>query len=1015
MSALNRSFGESARIRALTALLALAALLLLAGARPQAAHAAGCSNNWEATGGGAWSTPGNWSRKAVPVEGEEVCITKAGTYTVSLAPGVNTNMKSITVGGGTGTQTLAITTNCSGSFAVGASSGFAIEAQGALSVSSTECGYAVRLEGPITNAGSLTTLKGAGGERYLRGNLTNTGTINVDATTAFDGKETTLTNEGTINLEGFTLEVNSGGSITDGTGGKIAAGAGASDVVVSGAGDTYTQGAGTTSGATPVYIVNAALDYTGKGASSIFMQGTNDTLAGNLSSGQSLTIENTCAGNLSVSAAGGFTNAGQITLTNTPATCGYSNTLTLSSGTLTNTGSITTEKSQGGGRVLQGNIENKGTVQVNTNTTLNAKGSLLTNEGAINIAAATVLEADSGASIANDSSGTINATGTGVVVVTGEADTFTEGAGTTSGTTPVDIINANLDYSGAGASTIIMQGTNDKLAGNLSSGQSLTIENTCAGNLYVSAAGGFSNAGQITLTNTASTCGYQNSLALSTGTLTNTGTITTEKSQGGGRVLQGNIDNKGTIQLNTPTVYNAKETTLTNEGQIDIAEGVAFEATGGAAVTNATGGSIATSGNGVLAVAGSSSTFTEAAGTTSGATPVDIINANLDYTGAGASTIIMQGTNDTLAGNLSAGQSLTIENTCQGSEAVTAAASFTNGGTITLTNTASTCGYVDELALGANTLTNSGTIETEKSQGGAREIYGDVINKGTIDVNTETTDNAAGASFLNEGTINLTATFELGNSPAFTNEAGTIAGGTSGTLSQVGGTFEQGAGKETGTTPVLIKHGTLDYTGKGTGTITLRATSNSLEGNLNKGQILMLENSCEGSAEITAAAAFVNSGTIDMLSTGCGYTITLNTGGATIENKGTINIEHGVGGSRVIKGAIVNEKTLYLKEQSLSLSGSFTNGKKGTFEEYIPGPGGAGTLAAGGAVSLQAKLKLVLKKKTYVPVEGEHFTLIEGSSLTGTFTKVTGTVYKKKLEFKPAYTPTQLKLEVVKI
>jgi len=148
-----------------------------------------------------------------------------------------------------------------------------------------------------------------------------------------------------------------------------------------------------------------------------------------------------------VSAAGGFTNAGAITLTNTPATCGYSNTLTLSSGTLTNTGSITTEKSQGGGRVLQGNIENKGTLQLNTNTTLNAKGSLLTNEGAINVAAATVLEADSGASIANDSSGTINATGTGVAVVTGEADTFTEGAGTTSGTTPVDIINANLDYS----------------------------------------------------------------------------------------------------------------------------------------------------------------------------------------------------------------------------------------------------------------------------------------------------------------------------------------------------------------------------------------------------------------------------------------------------------------------------------------------------------------------------------------------------------------------------------------
>jgi len=623
------------------------------------------------------------------------------------------------------------------------------------------------------------------------------------------------------------------------------------------------------------------------------------------------------------------------------------------------------------------------------------------------------LEANSGASVADEAGGSVDTTGNGVLVVTGAGDTYTQGAGSTAGTTPVDIINANLAYTGAGASSIFMQGTNNSLSGNLSAGQSLTIENTCSGNELVTAAAGFSSAGTITLTNTPSTCGYGDTLAVTAGTLTNTGTINTEKSQGGTRYLQGNLTNKGNLNINTGTLFNAKETTLTNEGTISIAEGVPLEANNSTSVLNGTGATIATTGNGVLAVAGAGSTFTEGAGKTSGTTPVDIVNANLAYSGAGASSIFMQGTSNTLSGNLASGQSLTIENTCSGSETVTAAASFTNGGTITLTNTAATCGYSDEIALGTATLTNTGTIVTEKSQGGTRILYGNLINKGTINVNNETSDNAPGASFVNEGAVNLAATFELSNSPTVKNEAGTIAGATIGTLSQSGGTFDQGAGKETGTTPVLIKHGTLDYTGKGTGTITLRGTSDSLAGNLNKGQILMLENSCEGNNEIIAAGAFVNSGTIDMVSTGCGYAVTLNVGGLTITNKGTINIEHGAGGSRAIKGAIVNEKTLYLKEESLSLSGNLTNAKKGTFEEYIPGPSGAGTLSAGGAVALEGALKVVLKKKTYVPVKGEHFTLIEGTAVTGTFTKVTGNIYKKTLEFKPVYSPAQFKLEVV--
>ena len=65
----------------------------------------GTLNLW--TGGtGSWSTPGNWSKGTVPVAGETVQITNAGTYQVTLD--VVPEFASLTVGGVSGLQTLAI-------------------------------------------------------------------------------------------------------------------------------------------------------------------------------------------------------------------------------------------------------------------------------------------------------------------------------------------------------------------------------------------------------------------------------------------------------------------------------------------------------------------------------------------------------------------------------------------------------------------------------------------------------------------------------------------------------------------------------------------------------------------------------------------------------------------------------------------------------------------------------------------------------------------------------------------
>jgi hypothetical protein len=62
------------------------------------------TNNWINPGGGLWNNSDNWSTGAVPRSTDDVFITLTGTYTVALT-GV-ANVASLTVGGGTGAQTL---------------------------------------------------------------------------------------------------------------------------------------------------------------------------------------------------------------------------------------------------------------------------------------------------------------------------------------------------------------------------------------------------------------------------------------------------------------------------------------------------------------------------------------------------------------------------------------------------------------------------------------------------------------------------------------------------------------------------------------------------------------------------------------------------------------------------------------------------------------------------------------------------------------------------------------------
>ncbi len=1002
--------------RAVMIVLAAAAMAALAWL-PSAAHASGCTNSWVAKGSGSWFVASNWSKKAVPTSEDEVCITENGTasYTVEMDQTSTVTVKSLTVGGSEHTQTLVVASTNGLNAILTTTAGITNGTHGAITLTNAETnGNNVTVVGPISNAGTITSEPAHGGQRNLQGNLTNTGTLAINTNTNFKETKTALTNEGAINIAtGAQLNVTNESTVTNGSSGTIAA-AGTGNLLMEPE-TVFTEGAGTTSGTKPVILRNASLKYTGSGASLITQHGEGSKLAGNISAGQSLVLESTNGEHEKTTAAGSFTNAGSITLTNSE-TNGNNAALALSSGTLTNSGTIAIEKAIGGQRDLNGSITNTkaGTLAINTNTDFRETKTALTNEGAIDIATGAQLNVTNESTVTNGSSGKIVATGTGNVQM--EPGTFfIEGAGTTSGTKPVILRNASLTYTGAGESLITQHGEGSTLAGNISTGQSLVLESTNGEHEKTTAASSFTNAGTITLTN-SETNGNNAALEISSGTLTNSGTITSEAAIGGQRTLQGNITNTGTLALNANTAYNLSNALLTNEGTIDIAAGKQLTVSGDGSVTNGSGGKIV-AGEGADVLLEPGSTFTEGTGTTTGTKPVILRNASLVYTGAGASKITQHGEGSTLSGNISAGQSLVLESTNGEHERTTAAASFTNAGSITLTNSEANPNNAT-LEISSGTLTNSGTITTEKAIGGQRNLEGNITNTGTLALNANTAFNVTGTTLINEGAINIASGLVLSvpSKETISNESGSITTTGTGALDQTEGTFNEGLGKTTTaktSEPIVLDRVALNYTNKGASKIAQRGAS-SLSGTINKGQTLVIESSNSEHAEDTAAGSFTNSGTLIFTNAeNNGNNVTLKLGGGTLDNKGKFEVLFPKGGTRTIQGSLINEKTLTIANNAnpLRVEGAFSQTSKATMKLTIAGSTNFGHVSASGAVAVGGKLSL--KQSKFTAKAKESFAIVAGVSSTGEFSSVTGNAVKGgSLHYIPHYVATGVNLIV---
>ena len=730
---------------------------------------------------------------------------------------------------------------------------------------------------------------------------------------------------------------------------------------------------------------------------------------------QTLVVSGSNSLNATVTAASGIVlNAtGAVKLTNVE---NEGNSVTVVA-PVTNAGTITTETGVGGStRTFQGNLKNTGTLAIDTNTTFNGSAAVLTNEGALDIATGQTLAVSNKGSFTNGTGGKIVASGTGTVLME-SGTSFTEAAGTTTGTTPVIVDDGALTYQGpeasAGASTVALRGTG-KLSGNISKGQALVIEGTNSENAVTTAASGFSSAGTITLTQIENE-GNSSTLAISTGALENTGTITAEAGSGSGtRILQGSLANKGTVAADTSIDFNGSGAVLTNAGALDIAAGATFLLPNGQTASNEAGGTIVATGTGLFEQR--SGTFNQGAGTNTG-TDLVLDDDTLNYTGAGAGTIALEGASK-LSGSISKGQALVIQGTNSENATTTAASGFANAGTITLTQIQNE-GNSATLVISTGALENTGTITAEAGSGsGTRILQGSLANKGTVAADTSIDFNGSGAVLTNAGALDIAAgaTFLLPNGQTASNEAGgTIVATGTGLFEQRSGTFNQGAGTNTGT-DLVLDNVTLNYTGTGASAIVLQGSS-KLSGNIAHGQALVIEGTNSENAVVTAAGGFANAGAITLTqiqNEGNNSTLVLEHAG-TLVNKATITVEQGSGsGTRRIEGNLANEKSLIIGAgATLTITGTYTQTKKAILQTTIAGSADFGKLSVTGAATISGTL-MIVQGKPFTPKDGESFLVLSSSKLTGKYKVKGGKIAKTKpkLSYKATYSSTAVTLVV---
>src|ERR1700722_4765646 len=205
------------------AILVLGVMAAPAGAATSATHVRplSCTDSWKTATSGSWTTAANWSTGVVPTSSDNVCITVAGTYAVTLTG--SGSASTLVLGTTSGKESLKLVGDPSSNsvLTLSAATGSQIKTKGVLKVDSKNvsgAGYAMISGGPtvsLVNHGTFETAGGHDADNYIRVDITNDATVKIKgANTVEDSAAcvTKVTNNGTFTVThtgSFTL---SGGS-----------------------------------------------------------------------------------------------------------------------------------------------------------------------------------------------------------------------------------------------------------------------------------------------------------------------------------------------------------------------------------------------------------------------------------------------------------------------------------------------------------------------------------------------------------------------------------------------------------------------------------------------------------------------------------------------------------------------------------------------------------------------------------------------------------------------------------
>jgi hypothetical protein len=541
--------------------------------------APGCTDTWNTAASGLWSVATNWSTGAVPTSSANVCITVAGTYTVTLTG--NESAETLTLGGSSGTQTVDVQGNTSGSSLLTlTSNGNTIGRHGILALDSQSAngsGYAqIDSLGSnvwLRNRGTFETLDATVQPDYIGVNLTNDGKVNIAGASTQERADVAI-----VNNDSFTV-ASTGNLVDQGAGTSFAQAAGtlvnSGSLVLNGA--RFTQSGGTESG-NPVQLTqfSTLVDSAGTGA---FTATGNDSLRGTIPVGQSLTvIGGSTSGILTL--LGNVTNDGSLTLqVGSGGSAAELSSDSVAGRMLKNYGDFSTSGAAGDDVDISSDLTNEkgGTVTLGAVTTNEEPSFNITNDGKFAVPVKETLDVIGGSESTTtftQGKGTLANNGT---ILLNSAD-FAASGGTESGH-PVQLTDFSglIDSAGSGSYTLLGQ---SGLSGTIPTGQTVTVRgDSTDGVANADLASDVTNDGTFILdsTSAADTAGFTND---SNFNLTNNGTFDANGATGGSDLINAPFSNTGSVTINALTVGEAYQT-IANNGTFTITPNNEFETTGG--------------------------------------------------------------------------------------------------------------------------------------------------------------------------------------------------------------------------------------------------------------------------------------------------------------------------------------------------------------------------------------------------------------------------------------------------